>query len=209
MAFGCMRLKVANRQMRVLHFGSLLVVAACTHRGSIPADAHSHDLDVYKAVIDSMFGPRSTSKVTRLAILDSTEVFKVENTAALIQSLVKLPEVDSAMARDLASRSHERHSLQALATLQLRIPVLLLNRSMLASLPREDPDKYWEQYYQRFPGASGIIELSAIGYSADGSAGVLMVDTGCGSLCGNGYIVVVKRDRGLWRLTKIENTWVS
>jgi hypothetical protein len=156
-----------------------------------------------------MFVPRNASTVTRLAILDSTEVFKRENTAALIQSLLKTPEVDSAMARDFAAKSYERHSLKGLARLRLRMPLLLLDRRALALLPREDPDKYWQEYYQRFPGASGIIELSAIGYSADGSAGVLMVDTGCGSLCGNGYIVVVKRDRGLWRLARIQNTWVS
>jgi hypothetical protein len=195
--------------MRCLYFASLFVATACTHRGSIPADSHSSDLDVYKAVIDSMFVPRAASVVTRLAILDSTEVFKRENSTALVHSLLKLPEVDSAMALDLAARSYERRSLKGLTTVRLRMPLLLLDRRALASLPREDPDKYWREYYQRFPGVSGIIELSAIGYSADGSAGVLMVDTGCGSLCGNGYIVVVKRDRGLWRLARIQNTWVS
>src|SRR5437667_10500580 len=181
--------------MRGFYFASLFVATACTHRGSIPADPRSSDLDVYRAVIDSMFVPRAASVVTRLAILDSTEVFKRENNTALIQSLLKLPEVDSAMARDFAARSYERHSLKGLTTVRLRMPLLLLDHRALASLPREDPDKYWHEYYQRFPGASGIIELSAIGYSADGSTGDLMVDTGCGSLCGNVYIVVVKRDR--------------
>lgn len=96
-----------------------------------------------------------------------------------------------------------------IAALRLQMPVLLVNHSSLASLPRPDPDKYWSAFYQKLPGTNGLISVSAIGYSADGNHGVLMVDVGCGGLCGNGYIVVVSRERGEWHIARIENTWVS
>ena len=196
--------------MRGSFFAALLVVAACTHHGStVSRDPDSSDLEVYRAVLDSMFTPHAQSKFSRIAVVDSTEVFKRENASALIQSLVKVPEVDSAAARDFATRSYEARSLKGIAAVRLRMPVLLLDRGALAPLPREDPDKYWTEFYQRFPGTNGLISLSAIGYNADGNLGVLMVDVGCGSLCGNGYIVVAKRERGKWYLATIQNTWVS
>jgi hypothetical protein len=196
--------------MRGFYFVGWLIAAACAHPISrVSANAHGSDLEVYAAVLDSMFAPQAQSRYSRIAIVDSTEVFKRENTGALIGSLVGVPGVDSAAAHDLALRSYERHSLEGIARLRLRMPVLLLSRSHLASLPREDPDKYWSEFYQRFPGTNGLTSVSAIGYSGDGNLGVLMVDVGCGSLCGNGYIVVVRRERGEWHIAHIQNTWVS
>ncbi|HJQ11982.1 MAG TPA: hypothetical protein VJ840_13215 [Gemmatimonadaceae bacterium] len=89
------------------------------------------------------------------------------------------------------------------------MPVLLLNRGALSGLPREDPDKYWDEFYRRFPGTQGLTSLSAIGYSGDGNRAVLMVDTGCGGLCGMGFIVVVNRERGQWHVVNFKGTWVS
>jgi hypothetical protein len=89
------------------------------------------------------------------------------------------------------------------------MPVVLLDRAALAALSRDNPRRYWTEFDQRYPSTNGIISLSAIGYSADGNRAVLMVDVGCGELCGNGYIVVAKRERGKWYLAKIQNTWVS
>jgi hypothetical protein len=72
------------------------------------------------------------------------------------------PGVDSASAHDFAARSYEAHSLKRISSLRLRMPVLLLDRRALAALPREDPDKYWSEFYQRFPGISGLISLASI-----------------------------------------------
>ena len=195
--------------MRSLYVFGWLITAACARQAPQPADSKSPDLEVYAAVLDSMFAPGPVSRYSRIAVVESTEVFKRENSKALIESLIKLPQVDSTAARDLATRSYEAHSLKSIAVLHLRMPVILLGHSSLDSLPRPDPDEYWTEFYRRFPNTNGLISLSAIGYSASGTIGVLMVDVGCGSLCGNGYIVVVKRDRDKWHIAHIENTWVS
>jgi len=115
--------------MRASFFAALLVVVACTPHGStVSRHPHSSDLEVYRAVLDSMFTPHAQSNFSRIAVADSTEVFKRENASALIQSLVKVPEVDSAAARDFATRSYEARSLKGIAALGLRMPVLLLDR---------------------------------------------------------------------------------
>jgi hypothetical protein len=196
--------------MRRYIFTALLVVTGCApHASTGSTNPYSSDLEVYRAVLDSMFTPDAQSRFSRIAVVDSTTVFKRENHVALVQSLIGVPGVDSTVARDFAARSYEAHSLKGLSTLRLRMPVLLVDRRALAPLPRADPDKYWTEFYQRFPDTNGLISLSAIGYNADGNLGVLMVDVGCGGLCGNGYIVVAKRESGKWYLATILNTWVS
>ena len=195
--------------MRSLYAFGWLITTACAHQSPRFADSKTPDLEVYAAVLDSMFAPTPVSRYSRIAVVESTEVFKRENSKALIESLIKVQQVDSTAARDLAARSYEPHSLKRIAGLRLRMPVLLLGHSSLDSLPRPDPDKYWTEFYRRFPNTNGLISLSPIGYSASGNLGVLMVDVGCGGLCGNGYIVVVKRERDKWHIAHIENTWVS
>ena len=195
--------------MHRLYVFGCIVSAACAHQIPRLADPATRDVEVYAAVLDSMFAPRTISRYSRIAVVDSTEVFKRENTTALIESLVKVSGVDTTAARDLAARSYEPHSLKGIASLRLRMPVLLLGHSSLDPLPRPNPDKYWTAFYEKFPGTNGLISLSAVGYSADGNRGVLMVDVGCGGLCGNGYIVVVTREGDGWRIAHIENTWVS
>ena len=196
--------------MRSLCLFGWLITTACAHQsprfGPIPG---TPDLEIYAVVLDSMFAPRPISRYSPIAVVDSTQVFKRENSAALLESLIKVPQVDSTAARDLAARSYKPHSLKGIAGLRLRMPVMLLGHSALDSLPRPDPDKYWAEFYRKFPNTNGLISLSAIGYSAGGNLGVLMVDVGCGGLCGNGYIVVVKQQRGQWHIARIENTWVS
>jgi hypothetical protein len=189
-----------------LNAAFLIELKPLSERSAIPT---ALDLEVYRTVLDSMFTPRAKSMFSRIAVVESTEVFKRENSAALVKSLVDVRGVDSVMAGDLAERSYEAHPLSQLSIQDLRMPVLMLGRAALAPLPREDPDKYWSMFYEHFPGTSGLISLSSIGYNSDGTRAVLMVDVGCGSLCGQGYIVVVQRDAAGWRLITIQTTWVS
>jgi len=106
-------------------------------------------------------------------------------------------------------RSRERHSLRELTRLGLRVPIAFANQETLNSFPRQDPEKYWAQFYQKYPGSNGVIELSAIGYSPGQDRAIVRVDQGCGMLCGNGYIVALRRAGGVWRIAAVQQTWVS
>ena len=196
--------------MRSLSF-VILLTTACAHLKEVPAaDLGSSDLAVYRAVLDSMFVGRGDSRITQLVLSDSTRPLKGENLiAGLIKEFSRLPGVDTAAVRDLAIRSRERHSLEGMSRLGLKVPITLVNRQTLSSLPRDAPDKYWSAFYQRFPGSSGSIELSAIGYSPNKDLAILLVDQGCGSLCGSGYVVALRRVADGWRIAAIQQTWVS
>jgi hypothetical protein len=198
----------------------VLVLAACAHRGDVaPTAARSADLAVYRAVLDSMFIRHAPGTIRQLVVRDSTSVFKrVAFPSAEFEGFYQLPGVDTTAVRDFEARTRDPHSLKGLAQLGLRIPITLVGVQTLKSLftqtpsdstRRHDPDLYWKQFYRTYPGSPGEISLSAIGYGANGDFAILMVDQGCGSLCGNGYMVSVRRTGGEWRVANIQRTWVS
>ncbi len=194
--------------MRILLI--VIALAGCAHWSGPPVDVYSEDAAVYRAVLDSMFIPRRPNRITQLVILDSTSTLRRENLVPdVFRGLYQLAGVDSAAIDDFATRNLAAHSLKYLPTLGLTFPIVLVPRESLRTLPREDPDKYWDAFYKRYPGSSGSISFSAIGYGANGNTALLMVDQGCGSLCGAGHNVVVKREGGRWRIITFQQTWVS
>jgi hypothetical protein len=69
--------------------------------------------------------------------------------------------------------------------------------------------QYWEEFYALYRGSTGHISLSSIGYNKDRSVAMLVIDRGCGSLCGSGDVVTLKRVGARWRVTGILNMWMS
>jgi hypothetical protein len=203
---------------RLLSVG--LILLGCVHRNEVGSvHARSADLAVYRAVLDSMFVKARPSRVVQLVVLDKTFVLeRATPVGSEFDAFYRFPGVDTTAVRDLDARSREAHSLEALARLALRIPTKLVSVETLKSLLGQppdssiqhlDPDMYWKRFYEKYPGSLGQISLSAIGYSAKGDWAILMVDQGCGSLCGNGYMVSVRRTGGEWRIANIQRTWVS
>jgi hypothetical protein len=203
---------------RLLSLG--LILLGCVHRNEDGnGSARSVDLAVYRAVLDSMFVKAAPSRIVQLVVLDKTFVLKrATSVGSEFDAFYRLAGADTTAVRDLEALSREAHSLEALARLPLRIPVKLVSVETLKSLLSQppdssiqhlDPDMYWKRFYKQYPGSLGQISLSAIGYSANGDWAILMLDQGCGSLCGNGYMVSVRRTGGEWRIANIQRTWVS
>ena len=183
-----------------------LTLCACTQVRFVSApDLHSADPAVYRAVLDSMYVPQGANRPTQLVLIDSTFTIQPQG----LEELYKLPGVDSAAVSEFQKRNSESHSLKYLSSADFSPPVVLVSRQTLQSFLHNGPDAYWSEFYRRYPGSGGSISFSSIGYSADRSVALLMVDQGCGTLCGAGSNVVVKREGGRWRVAIIQITVVS
>ncbi len=180
----------------------LLAFALCgcsqAHLAS-KADPHSADPAVYRAVLDSMSVSQGGKRATQLVVIDSTLTVQPQDL-----EMEKVPEVDKAAISDFQERNNESRSVRYLSSLDLSVPVVLVSRHTLESFLHNGPEPYWEEFYRRYPGSNGSISFSSIGYSTDGNLAVLVVDQGCGSLCGALSNVVVKRTLGRWRVTLIQ-----
>lgn len=188
----------------------IFLAASCAQQNPAPAaDLRSSDLTIYQTVLDSMFVASEGGGLRQLALRDSTRVLDGQDLARTLNNEFFGYPVDTPAVRDLLTRSREARSLKEVTRLPLRIPVRLVDRQTLSALPQLDLEGYWSEFYKKYPGSNGLIELSTIGYDPNGDLAILMVDRGCGSLCGHGYIVALRRVAGVWRIASIQQTWIS
>jgi hypothetical protein len=64
-------------------------------------------------------------------------------------------------------------------------------------------------FRQTFPGASGIISFSNVGFDSTLHEAIVSVSFVCGGLCGSGYRYVLKKKRGRWGVVSKLMIWVS
>jgi hypothetical protein len=182
-----------------------VALCACTQgRFASKPDGHSADPAVYGAVLDSISVPQARNRPTQLVVTDSTLTVQSQDL-----ELDMLPGVDSTAISDFQQRNSESHSLSYLATADLSVPIVLVSRQTLQSFLHNGPEQYWSEFYRRYPGSNGSISLSSIGYTVDGNVAVLVVEHGCGSLCGTLSNVVVKRERGRWHVAVVQIKVIS
>lgn len=65
------------------------------------------------------------------------------------------------------------------------------------------------EFAHRFPGASGIIGLSHVGFDSQISDAIVSTSYACGGLCGGGSRYFLKKIGGAWRVVSKRETWVS
>lgn len=70
-------------------------------------------------------------------------------------------------------------------------------------------DESWKKLYKSFPEATGWTSVSLPGYSPDGDIAVVYVAHHCGTLCGMGTYVYLRRARDGWEVLVRVPVWVS
>jgi hypothetical protein len=148
--------------------------------------------------------PQGRNRPTQLVVIDSTLTGESQDL-----ELDKLPGVDSIAIADFQKRNRESRSLRYLASTAFSVPIVLVSRQTLQSFLHNGPEPYWSEFYRRYPGSNGSIAFSSIGYTVDGNVAVLVVEHGCGTLCGTLTDIVVKRERGRWRVAVIQIKVIS
>ena len=91
----------------------------------------------------------------------------------------------------------------AATQLPLAVPVTVLDEPAMAALFAESPDG-WRTFFRRYPGASGIAELShPLAVAAD--TAVVHVARQCGDKCASVFRVRVARGAdGRWRAVAVD-----
>jgi hypothetical protein len=72
-----------------------------------------------------------------------------------------------------------------------------------------DLEERWAAFYKKYPDINGIMTFSLPGYSAQGDVAIVQVSGSCGSLCGNGFFWILRRESGHWRVDKAVQGWTS
>ncbi len=81
------------------------------------------------------------------------------------------------------------------------LPVVLVSDRLLAESTADYWGFAWEPFFAAYPGAEGIITLSAVGFSADRQRAMLLYNFQCGSVCGNGGYYTLANNSGVWAIS--------
>jgi len=116
------------------------------------------------------------------------------------------------LSRDTIDDFHTRaKECRALAR-QLDIPVayVLVGQKDLEPLfPRGEFDREWGRFRAKYRESSGIVSFSNPGFNRDFTQAVVETGQRCGGLCGAGFLVLLTKDQGAWKVTTKIVTWVS
>ena len=178
----------------------LLALAACaTAPRTAAPGAPTDEAAVYGAVLDHL-GASSRAAV----VLDSTaearrpvgEAVQRGASAELASSFAEANRAPRALPRPLPATP----------------PVRFARRGELPFFSGEanpDVEANWRRFHELFPGSGGFYEFSAIGFDAARSTAVVYVAHSCGSLCGTGSLVTLRRTAGRWQVAEAAMLWVS
>ncbi len=88
--------------------------------------------------------------------------------------------------------------------------IILITSEKLSNIfDRQDLDADWEEFYNDYENANGIIWLSRIAFNEDKTQAVFEIDYSYGSLGGGGNFIWLRKENGSWTIINSLLTWIS
>jgi hypothetical protein len=180
---------------------------------SLRTAPHSGSLDdeVYAAVVRERFLPHQaglvvlkaeTSRTAQNDALESVKGDRAEVAARIAYGFSTEP--DEATLDDYLDQNGTRSRL---TVADLGTPFVSVSERELHSTGASED--FWTEFYLKYPGSSGLITFSQIGFNEAGDQAFLYVDWACGWLCASGDYLFLKKVDGKWRIAQERNVWVS
>jgi hypothetical protein len=168
------------------------------------------ELDPLVAFLSARFADEIKAGKT-LVILDQTKVFTMDSYEAYVDSLLKEASdlVPAEMIRDFGDKN--RQSRMVWPELSQHLPARLLAGKDLMAISKGGPDDFWKRFYDKYPGAPGLLTVSRVGLSREKDRALFYVGLGSGSLAGHGQLHVLKKEGDLWveQPVEIGPSWTS
>ena len=188
--------------------------AALACATSVTAAAQSAtDYLVYSAALDGAFGDRmsqDSGKSPRYMIRDSTEA-KGLVTAGLRTEFMRRQfglfssayesTLEDFLAKNETPLRFGQKSFSSRGTVEV------LTRKDLPAT--DDPEKYWQEYYRRYPRARGLIAFSRVGFDDEKKYALVYFHVTCGNLCGERGYALLRFLAGRWIVVRRVVTMMS
>ena len=123
----------------------------------------------------------------------------------------RVPEADASTISNFTSANDSPISFAGLSFHQDLAVSVLADKDyerLFISRPLPGVD-VWKPFYDAFPQATGVIQLSRAGFSSDGRQALVYIGRQSHLLAGEGSMVLLRRDEKGWRIGRIERIWVS
>ena len=119
---------------------------------------------------------------------------------------LRLPEANADLVDDFTSQNAVRRPLtEIFGYLDF---LTLISDEEISSI-FSGPGDGWEHFQRAYPNSGGILEISAPGFSADGSHALIMIGQQAGRAMGSGRVELYVKEGLEWKLLRSASRWVS
>lgn len=167
------------------------------------------ELDVYSATIQELL-LKDHGDAARVILRDRTSAGYPPGMASMKSTAENEKEVMGASTletRDDFDRKNKapcklEPKIQPLEKIQL-----LSHMDEQVSFPRGSGS--WKIFYANYPGATGFTLVSRIGFNSARDQALVYLGNSCELLCGHGYLVLLRKHDGKWKVLKQVGIWVA
>jgi hypothetical protein len=156
-----------------------------------PATAEEEEYAVYSALISDKFGGGGGTVV----IVDHT-------VGEYGKKMDSMPGLDPEALTNYIARNHQPCTLYSQA-FKLAGKVALISSSAYPGLDG------WGEFYNQYPGSTGIIDVSRVGFNASRDKAFVYAGQMKGDLYGTGYCFTLEKKNGRWVVVDYEQVWIS
>jgi hypothetical protein len=176
--------------------------------GSAAAQS-SEDAAVFDACLKRFGGEydRMYKAAPRFLVFEETTVVRAEDLGFAAKDVPK-QLVDALIVYNSVPQSLGRYSPPSpfqIASAKMLGPVLEVAKP---GSPRLHYYR-WDLLSAQFQDASGILELASPAYSPDASSALVYFWTGWGRIAGSGYLYLLERSSGSWKVVRTFVPWIS
>jgi len=188
---------------------SILLGAAALPRVDSPSDSSqpvsAEDYAIFVAATRDLF---ANNKIEKVIFLDHTSLGFPPGMAAMTQFGTKAQELLREVPKDAKDAFELRNkSPLMLDSSKFDLPFHL---TLLTHVGSEKAVKAgWKQLHKRYQKSSCITLLSLPGINAERDRALQYVGNSCDSLCGKGWLLLLVKEDGQWKVMRKTLIWIS
>jgi hypothetical protein len=132
--------------------------------------------------------------------------------AGLAPTGAKRPDVRDETAADFETKRKQSVGLER--KMGSNISYVLVPESELSDIFQPDANgkissQPWQQFYEKYPGAQGIMSLSRVGFDKAKDEALVYVINQANLLGGSAFFYVLSKQQGVWKVKKTVLVWLS
>lgn len=164
------------------------------------------DLEVWSALVNHGLGEGvAIVVIAEQTSGDAAALGGAEDISAVIEELGAPAEVWA----NWLQRNRHAHDIEG--ALDLTTSYQILSRDAREKLfQNAEPQASWAQFFERYPGAPGLLRLSRAGLGSRLQHAVVYVEYQCGAECGSGRLIYLSNPSGdKWQVQGAALVWLT
>ena len=166
-----------------------------------PPGIEAREYAVYSALIRQ--NPIGYNLGSFIAIREQTTVSDAD---MFERTLIEAPGLPAELVDSYRSRNAASYTLSP--NLDLEQDYALMSQAEFDELFGPGRAR-WTDFQARYPEAGGLVNVSRVGFGANGERALVLMGFRCGDLCGSGGLYLLVKEDGSWKVQQALMEWIS